>query len=239
MKDNLYETRIHGFAAEQVLFCIDTNSAHRLLSKYLGDARYNMSLGINYTFHWEMAEPDRSGLIERYHLKNLSGDLKVRLDSQSSKVAGNQRIVLAITLENVGDKPFRIGDREAAYSDYIYLRHLDGPFVQRMETATRCFGMTKWIELRPGDSHEYTVDLVVKPISDKMVKPHNMCEDAEIYLHDDPYTAYYIDKPGKFQAYAMFQTQPLHPERQKRLDFDNAWVGRAVSKPVTFEIKDR
>ena len=82
--DNLQSGRIHGFAAAQALFCIGTREAHQVLSKHLLAGQYRAGQAIDYAFHWEMAEPQRSRFIEQYLLKNVSEDLVVELQQRAS-----------------------------------------------------------------------------------------------------------------------------------------------------------
>jgi hypothetical protein len=238
MEDNLFERRIHGFAAAEALFCIDTESAHNVLKKYLYDPRYHSVLGANYTFHWDMSEPKRSEFIRRYHLKNLSKDLKVELESDVNRVNTGQEIELTLTLHNVSKEPFRILDHIAGYVENVYFRNVNGLFARRMQTATQCYNMSaKWLELKPADLRQHKIKLAVLRISDMKYKSRYVPENARIYLRD-PFFDFYINQPGKFDIYAMYEAQPLHPKRKKKLEFDNEWIGRAVSKSITIEITD-
>jgi hypothetical protein len=238
MEDNLFETRIHGFAAAEALFCIDTESAHNVLKKYLYDPRYRSGLGAKYTFHWDMSEPKRSEFIRQYHLKNLSKDLKVELESDVNRANTGQEIELTLNMHNVSKEPFRILDHIAGYGENIYLRNADGLFARRIQTATQCYKMAaKWLELKPAVQRRYKIKLAVLRVSDMKYKSSYVPENARIYLRD-PFFDFYINQPGKFEIYAMFEAQPLHPEHKKKLGFDNEWTGRAVSKSITIEITD-
>jgi hypothetical protein len=238
MEDNLFQTRIHGFAAAEALFCIDTESAHNVLKKYLYDPRYRSGLGAHYTFHWDMSEPKRSEFIRQYHLKNLSKDLKVELESDVNRVNTGQEFELTLTVQNVSKEPFHILEHIAGYGENIYLRNADGLFARRMQTATQCYKMSaKWLELKPADQREYKIKVAVLRVSDMKYKSRYVPENARIYLRA-PFFDFYINQPGKFEIYAMFEAQPLHPEQKKKLEFDNEWTGRAVSKSITIEITD-
>lgn len=242
MKDNLYETRIHGFAAAEALFCIDTESAHSVLEKYLYDRRYYTMLSVNYAFHWEMSEPKRSEFIREYHLKNFSKGLRAELESDVKRINTGEELELTLTLQNVSEETFRIKDQVAGYGENIYVCNAEGLFARRMETATQCFKMSvKWLELKPGEAREYKIKTAVLCVSDMKYKSRYVPKDAQIYLRDHPYFEYYINRPGKFEIYAMYEAQPLNPAYKKtlKLEFDNEWTGRAVSKPITIEITDR
>ncbi len=240
MEDNLYETRIHGFAAAEALFCIDTESARNILKKYLYDRRYYTMLSVNYTFHWEMSEPKRSEFIREYHLKNLSTDLMVELESDVKRINTGEELELTLTLRNVSEETFRIRDQMAGYGENIYVCNAEGLFARRMETAEKCFKMSaKWLAMKPGEVREYKIKPAVLRVSDMKYKLHYAPKDAQIYLRDHPYFNHYINRPGKFEIYAMFEAQPLNPAYKKTLGFDNEWTGRAVSKPITLEITDR
>jgi hypothetical protein len=71
--------RIHGYAAEQALFCIGTPEAMKTLDRQLLDDNYDILGAFGYTHHWRMAEPQRSRFIERYVLPNLANDLTVEV----------------------------------------------------------------------------------------------------------------------------------------------------------------
>jgi hypothetical protein len=239
MEDNLFETRIHGFAAAEALFCIGTESAHNVLKKYLYDLRYRRGLGAHYTFHWDMSELKRSEFIKQYHLKNLSKNLKVDLVSDVNRANTGQEVELTLTVHNVSKEPFRILDHIAGYGENIYLRNTDGLFARRMQTATQCYKMSaKWLELKPADLRRYKIKLVVLRVSDMKYKSRYVPENARIYLRDHPFFDFYINQPGKFEIYAMFEAHPLLPEQKKKLGFDNEWKGLAVSKSITIEITD-
>lgn len=236
MEDNLFETRIHGFAAAEALFCIDTESAHNVLKKYLYDPRYRSGLGADYTFHWDMLEPKRSEFIRQYHLKNLSKDLKLELVSDVKRVNTGQEVELTLTVHNVSKEPFRILDHIAGYGENIYFRNADGLFARRMRTATQCYKMSaKWLEMKPADQREYKIKLAVLRVSDMKYKSRYIPENARIYLRA-PFFDFYINQPGKFEIYAMFEAQPLQPEHKKKPGFDNKWKGLAVAKSITIEI---
>ncbi|NIP27177.1 MAG: hypothetical protein GWN67_22510 [Phycisphaerae bacterium] len=236
MEDNLFQTRIHGFAAAEALFCIDTEWAHNVLKKYLYDPRYRSGLGADYAFHWDMSEPKRSEFIRQYHLKNLSKELELELVSDVNRVNTEQEFELTLTVHNVSKEPFRILDHIAGYGENIYFRNTDGLFARRMRTATQCYKMSaKWLEMKPADQRRYKIKLAVLRVSDMKYKSRYVPENARIYLRA-PFFDFYINQPAKFEIYAMFEAQPLHPEQKKKLEFDNEWIGRAVSKSITIEI---
>ncbi|MGB2809637.1 MAG: hypothetical protein WBC22_17985, partial [Sedimentisphaerales bacterium] len=179
-------------------------------------------LGANYTFHWDMSEPKRSEFIRQYHLKNLSKNMKVELESDVNRVNTGQEIELTLTVNNVSKEPFRILDHIAGYCENIYLRNADGLFARRMQTATQCYKMSaKWLELKPGDQRQYKIKLAVLRVSDMKYKSRYVPENARIYLRDHPFFDFYINQPGKFEIYAMFEAQPAMRKKAKRNRYDS------------------
>lgn len=237
IKDNLYDTRIHGFAAAQALFCIDTPQAHAILKQYIFDDRYNTRLGIGYAFHWEMAEPQRSAFIEQYHINNRSETLQIDLAAKSETLNNVQTIMILATLKNISDEPCRIYNYPFAFGDHLYFRRQNGHFIQKMQTCTRCFATDEWLELKPGETKQYQTKIEVA-IADQSVESFcRYLKNGNLWLKEDHSNAFFIENPGAFQIYAMLENAPLSKERKKQLGFENAWVGRAVSKPVTIIIR--
>jgi hypothetical protein len=211
-------TRIHGYAAAQALFCIDRPEAHKVLSKYLLSSSYRAKLGINYTFHWEMDKSKRNSFIERYHLKNLSKDLSLKLNAETHPDKGGQRIDFTLTIRNTSDKPFRIIDRKAYLGELLYFRDESGHFARTFETVDYDMSMPTWLELAPEGYHKFSITVYVSGD-----------DELKYYTND---VAYDISKIGRFEIYAMLEAPPLTKAQRETLEFDNPWVGRAVSKPT-------
>ena len=232
IQDNLCDTRIHGFAAAQALFCIGTPRAHEVLNQYLSNDCHNTQLGINYTFHWEMPEPQRSALIEQYYLQNHSQTLKIELSTDSEIANDIQTIIITATLKNTSQEPYRIYDYPFAFGDHLYFRIQDGRFIQKLRTSTRCFGRDEWIELKPGQTKQYQIKMEVAIVDQLYKSLYRYLKNGNLWLKEDHSNAFFIGNPGTFQIYAMLENAPFSKERKEQLGFDNVWIGRAVSKSV-------
>jgi len=231
-------TRIHGFAAAQALFCIGTPEAHEVLSKYLLSGKYPVDGGINYAYHWEMSEPERSQFIEQYHLRNLSDDLRVTLERKEPQEPTTTEFVFVMTLKNTSNKPFRV--RKARHiGRHLVFRSEGGRYARNVETVTLYLVLPPeaWRELVPGATCEFEIPVTVSRIEQvKRRWPKKWLSDnAKLVAHTKD-VAYDIIKPGKFQVRALFAETPLTAAQVRVLGFDNAWSGRAVSEPVTVEI---
>lgn len=237
MQDHLLSTtRIHGFAAAQALFCIDTPEAHDVLQRYLFDDRYNTQLGINYTFYWEMSEPQRSAFIEQYYLKNCSKTLQIDLATGSETVNGIQTLTITATLLNTSQKSYRICDYPFAFGDYLYFRAQSGRFIHNLMTSTCCTGPEKWFELKPGETKQYQTKMQVAT-ADQLGSFRRYLKNGNLWLKEDHSNAFLIENPGQFQVYALFERSPLNKETIERLGFDDVWIGRAVSKPAIVTVE--
>ncbi len=235
MAENLYSTRIHGFAAAQALFCIGTSEAHEVLSKYLFSEQYFAGLGINYTFHWQMSESKRNDFIEKYHLKNISKDLAVKLDVKTHRDRKEQRFDFTATLCNTSNKPFRIEDKQVYLGDMLYFRSESGRFARNFKAVDYGLPMPKWIELAPGATHQYNVSVFARRIGQQNLPYYGESKNATLLLETFD-IVYDILKAGRFKVYAMIEARPPSKEQLESLGFDNLWSGRAVSTPITVDI---
>lgn len=238
LSDHAGSTRIHGFAAAQALFCIDTPEAHKILAKYLLTSRYNTLLAINYTSHWEMREPERSRFIKRYHLKNLSKDLTLELSAKTQWDNNGRRIDCTVLLRNISGTPFRIRDRQVYLAKMLHFQSEGGTFARSRETVVYKPPMLTWLELAPGASREYNIPVRIKEVHQLKRRYRWLSEDANL-VADTFDVMFDIKKTGRFKVYAMFEDQPLTEAQRGRLDFDKPWSGRAVSEPVTVEILEK
>ena len=237
MADNLYSTRIHGFAAAQALFCIGTPKAHQILSKYLLTGRYFARLGIDYTFHWEMEESKRNSFIELYHLKNVSNDLSVRLDAKTHD-KDQQRIDFTVTLHNASDKPLWLVDRQVYRGLMLHFRSERGRFSRTFETAIYEMPLPKWFELLPGKSQQYGIVVYIRRVDEKDYHHWALSKDT-ILLAETNDTAYDIVRAGRFKIYAMVEAQPPTKLQIEKAGHDNLWSGRAVSMPIMIDIREK
>lgn len=222
MASHVDSTRIHGYAAAQALFCIGTQRAREILSKYLLDSHYLASQGIDYAFHWQMNDSKRNSFIDQYHLKNLSDDLKLDLNADVQRDQDLQRISFTLTLQNNSDKPFRIVNNNFYLGRMLYFRSEKGHFFRAVETVDYDMPMPEWLQLAPGDSHVYEINVNVS-IKDKL-----KYESGDV--------AYEIDETGKFKVYGMLEAPPPTQKQIENLMFENVWSGRAVSKPIEVTI---
>ncbi len=238
MADNLYSTRIHGFAASQALFCIGTQEAHQILSKYLLTDRYFAGLGINYTFHWQMQEPRRRSFIEQYHLKSISKDLAVKLDAEEVNDANDQYINFIVVLHNLSDEPLRILDRQVYRGRMLYFFSDTGQFVRRYEPVEYKMLPPQFIELVPNSTHRYDIRVYIKRLGEQKLPYWGSAEDATIVLETND-MIYDIAQPGRFKVYAMVEAQPPTKAQIEKLGFENLWSGRVVSQAVDIKVRER
>lgn len=235
MAENIYSTRIHGYAAAQALFCIGTSEAHEILSEYLFSGQYFAGLGINYTFHWQMNESERNGFIEKYHLKNISEDLIVKLDVRTHRDRNEQRFDFTTTLCNTSNEPFRIEDKQVYLGDMLYFKSESGRFARNVKSVKYGMPMPKWIELATGTAHQYNISVYARQDSKHKLPYLGKYERSTLLLetHD---IIYEILKAGRYKIYAMIEARPLSKEQIENLGFENLWSGRAVSTPVMVDI---
>lgn len=210
--------RIHAYAAAQALFCIDTPEAHAIISKFLLTSSYPAQQGIFYTFYWEMREPERSSFIDRYHLKVLSQDLNVELSFISSRTEGAQEIVFTVKASNTSNKAIRISDLQVYQGLVLHFRDDSGSFRQGHQTVEYGMPMPKWLELAPGAIHQFDIIVTVE-----------FGEDMASHTND---VGYDLDKPGRFEVYALVEAGKPTAAQLDYLKFNNLWWGRAVSKPI-------
>lgn len=235
-------TRIHGFAAAQALFCTGTPEAHEILSKYLLSCKYPVESGINYTYHWEMPEPERSRFIEQYHLRNLSTDLQVTLERRAPTEPDATKHVFVVTLKNISSKPFRVRKERVYIGRHLVFRSEDGRYARSAETVMYMaldvvLPPAAWPELAPGSTCEFEIAVTASRIGQlKGRRWPKLSENAKLFAHTKD-MAYDIVSPSRFRVYALYAAQPLSKKQIQHLGFDNAWSGRAIAEPITVEIK--
>lgn len=209
--------RIHGYAASQALFHIGTPAAHQALAKYLLDPRYRASEGIDYAFHWNMAEPARSRFIDQYHLVNLAKDLALEVASRVP--AGEKdRLEFIVTVTNLADQPVQLVKDPVYLAGLLHFRTADGRFIRSQQTLVYKLGPPTWLTLAPGATHTYT-------ITARLITENGLALDAGDIRFD-------LGKPGKFTVVAMLEAPPRTPEQLAAAKIADAWSGRAVSKPI-------
>lgn len=235
MTENLYSTRIHGYAAAQTLFCISTPEAHKILSKYLLTSQHFAGLGINYTFHWQMSESKRNDFIEKYYLKNISEDLTVKLNVKTHKDKKELRLDFMVILCNTSNKPFRIEDKQVYLGDMLYFQSESGRFARSFKPVSYNMPMPKWIELSPGASHQYNVSVYARRVGQQKLPYWGKSKNATLLLETFD-MVYDILEGGRFRVFAMIEAQPPSKEQLGNLGFDNLWSGRAVSTPIIVDI---
>ena len=242
LEDDNYSGRIHGFAAAQALFCIGTPDAHKVLSKYLLTDKYNAQLGINYTFHWNMNPSKGDNFIEQYHLKNLSKNMAVKLETKENKDENVQKLDFKITLTNTSQDSYQIHDMEFNLANMLFLRSEGGHFIKRLSpfpVQPESFAgppRPKWVKLAPGDSHIFDIIVYIRPKGKEKLTYRSIDDSAKIILETDD-MSWGLEKPGKYIVYAMLEQQQLDEVYLKWVQADKPWLGRAISNPVTVDIK--
>lgn len=234
MSENINSTRTLGFAAAQALFCIGTSQAHEVLSKYLLNDQYHAGLSINYTYHWEMDKKKRNTFIEQYHLKNLSKNMEIKLVIKKNKDGNGQQLNLTITLKNISQESYKIRDKKVYLAKMIYLQSKNGQFMQWQQPVKYGMPMPKWIELAPGENQQYHFNIAIKPKGTQKLPYFEKNDSSTIFLETTDMICG-IEK-GEFKVYAMVEEQPLSKESLEFWKFDNTWIGRAVSEPITVKI---
>ncbi|MBM4039992.1 MAG: hypothetical protein FJ290_15925, partial [Planctomycetes bacterium] len=236
---HLRSTRIHGFAAAQALYCIATPQAQQVLSKHLLTGEYRAGMAIDYAFHWEMPEPQRSRFIEQYLLKNLSEDLVVELQQVVAPGEDKARLDLLLTLRNASERPLRVIDREVYLGNMLFLRAVGGPFARSGITIKYDYnrGPVKWIELGPGQTRQYPIGVRVKPAAEMRARDKAVSRDSTVVLETED-VRWDIGKPGRYEVVGMFEAAPLTAEQEKAVKLDHVWSGRAVSKPILVDVPD-
>ncbi|MHC4202830.1 MAG: hypothetical protein ACYSU0_22800 [Planctomycetota bacterium] len=231
-------TRIHGYAAAQALFDIDTPQAHSILSRHLLSPGYNARHGIRYIFGWDMDESKRDAFIERYHLRHLSKDMKLTLSATSQPGQHGQCVLFSVVARNISEKAFRIPDRKYYLGDLLFFRSMDGRFVRRERTIEIHLRPSKYLELAPGASHRYDVAVDVRHVDDigELRGWYEwLSKDASLVLTTGG-VAYDVGRPGHYEVRAMLEL-PEPTEAQARFaGFDDLWSGRAVSPPVKVNV---
>lgn len=234
--ENLESGRIHGFAAAQALCCIGTPKAHQVLSKHLLTGQYRAGLAVDYTFHWEMGEPQRSRFIEQYLLKNVSEDLVVELQQRASPEENAGRLDFVVKLRNASERPFRVLDHKFYLGKMLFFSRPDGRFARSAVIVKFHYHIPEeWVELRAGQTREYSITVDVRSAGGLGSIDRHVSKDSAVVL-ETPDMRWDIGKPGRYEVVAMFEAMPLTEMQRKQVQFDNAWSGRAVSKPIQVEI---
>ncbi|MFC1601242.1 hypothetical protein ACFL34_02725 [Candidatus Sumerlaeota bacterium] len=232
MESHVGNNRIHGYAAAQALFCIDTPETHQLLEKYVFAPSYRAGKAINYTAHWEMSPAQASALIKRYYLKNLAKDLTLKLEgppAPEGKV--NPLLEFTLTLRNTSDKAYRLRQKQVYLGTMLYFENASGRIFTPRETVRYDMPMSKWLVLEPGATHQYKIATRAVRVSGMKHRPYVAAPGDEIVLRTQD-IGWGVAQEGQFKVHALVEAQPLLAEARKRLGFDNCWVGRAVSQPV-------
>jgi len=232
IKDDNYKGRIHSYSAAQALFCIGTPQAQKVLDQYLLTPKYSSSQGIRYIFAYEMDRSKRKDFIEKYHLVNLSKDLEIKLNAEKN---GNQ-VNLAITLKNISGKPYHVLDKQIYLANMIFIQSPNGDFLQWLESIRYDVPMPNWTEFAPGESRNYNITIAIKPKGTQKSNYYKNDDNIKIFLETNDMICG-LETPGEFKFYAMVEQEPLSKESLDYWQFDNPWIGRAVSEPVTLKIK--
>ncbi|MBC8868226.1 MAG: hypothetical protein H8E44_02350 [Planctomycetes bacterium] len=246
--DNLQSGRIHGHAAAQALFCIGTQEAHQVLATHLLTGQYRAGQAIGYTFHWDMAEPQRSRFIEQCLLESVSEDLVVELRQQPSPPESKGQLDFIVTLRNTSQRPFHVIDRKFYLGKMLFFRTPNGQTIRSRLSVKYHYhrewgvdherGPDEWIELNPGQTHQYAITVHVKPAAEIRAFDRGVSEDSVVLLESRD-VRWYLGHPGRYEVIAMVEAAPLTDLQKQQVQFDNAWSGRAVSRPISIDIPER
>lgn len=239
LKEHLGTGDIFGFAAAQALFCIGTPEAHDVLVRYLFTDKYDVELGINYTFHWEMMQSARDSFIRRYHLRSSSNDIKIQLEAGYKIEEDKQKITFSVTLTNISKNELYLYIPGTYTGKLLLFYSEDGYFVRDMQTADHeCFiEPVSFTKLGSGKSIFLTTTAI--PCWSEMPGSSffpGLFKD-EAFIMDFKDVAHIIEKPGRFKVYAVFSVGKRFADVQEELlDLPPVWSGRVVSEPVEIEI---
>jgi hypothetical protein len=230
-------TYIHRFAAAQGLFCIGTKQAHQILAKHLLSQDYPSALSVGYTFHWNMAPPERDAFIERYHLRSTSKDLAIELKASSPKQADKQLIDFTLTLTNTSKGKLKIHVPRVYVADRLLFRSAKGRFVPKCRSVDYEMLPPLFLEMGPGASHA-----IAATGSLAWWKPKRwprLIPEPGMTVLDCKDVAHFVGKPGRFKVYAVYSFSKASAQVADKAGKPGepaTWYGQVVSKPVDIEI---
>jgi hypothetical protein len=238
--------RIHRFAAAQALLSIGTDEALKAMERDVLRPDYPVDLAVMYTGGWEMAEPGRSRLFERYLLRSV-GDkaLGVRAVPLWQEREARRVLAVTVTLTNRSEKPLALLLDPHAVGRRLFLRSPDGTVATAGLAPPSVPLPPRWVRLAPGASERFDVALELTQDPEKLRRfaPN---QPAAVLSEGGAGAEFGLSGFGRYRVYAMVAQPPVTDELLKTLrawakdvgDPKELWTGRAVSEPAQVEIRE-
>ena len=235
------------FAAAQALFNTGGVQARTALEQHLLRPSLQVELAVRYTSHWDMGEPQRSRFMETYLLRNLSDDLGVSVDARwappaaQNPPAASETLLVEVTLSN--RTAGNLGVYHPRGAANLYFRSPSGVYAPAVRGA-RGESRPNWARLAPNESTSFTATLTLQNDPQTIQRLAREEPDARAALSEGRTFAFALNEFGQYQLSAMFVQLPQGDSYREQLrltreiDDDEIWTGRAVSAPVTIEIRD-
>jgi hypothetical protein len=248
-------SRIHRFAAGQALLAADTPDALRALARDASRAEFPANLAVMYASHWEMSEPARSTLLERYVLKSAGdGGLGVAVAAAWQPRPGARTLAVTLTLTNRTGKPLALLLDADAAARGLFFRSPAGTIVAAAARPPGEPMPPRWIRLAAGASERVAVELTPTRDPAALARFAGTAPPPAIVLSEGGGgggggATYGLGGVGRYRLYAMIVQPPMTAEQVATLrqwangaaakdagDPSELWAGRAVSDPADVEI---
>jgi hypothetical protein len=237
-------SRIHRFAAGQALLTAGNAEGLKALERDTARVDYPADLAVLYTSHWEMPEPARSQLLERYLLRS-AGDvaLRVAVAAAWQERDGARVLTVTLTLTNRSEKPLAVLLDPTATARGLYFKSPDGTFVAAAPEMRCLPGPSRWVRLAAGAS-ERMEEIALTLTRDPETLGRFGATPTALALTDGGGAAFGLGGAGRHRLYAMIIQPPMTEAQVATLrqlykdvgDPAELWAGRAVSEPVQVEI---
>jgi hypothetical protein len=204
-----------------------------------------VDLAVMYASGWEMAEPGRSRLLERYVLRNV-GDKGLAVAAVPLWQDRDRGRVMAVTvtMTNRSDKPLALLLDAHGMGRRLYFQSPDGAFAAAALAPPSVPLPPRWVRLAPGATERFEVALSLTQDPEKLARfaPNR---PAAVLSEGGGGGEFGLGGFGRYRAYAMVAQAPVTGERLKTLrawakdvgDPKELWTGRAVSEPTQVEIQ--
>jgi hypothetical protein len=191
LERDLVTGRVDGYMAAQALFCIGTPEALKAVKA--------------------------TQFVKRYHLKNLSDDL--RLELAVSKREAGEAIELVLTEQNISSKPLRIMKTDLSYFEQFVVQSVaTGKFLgERRHPKCDC-AESEWVELASDEKWVTKVELPRDDLAQQLWYPSAAVKPG-----------------GQARIWVLLEDSALHARRHDTATA-KAWIGRAISNPVEITV---
>jgi hypothetical protein len=217
LERDLVTGRVDGYMAAQALFCIGTPEALKALDDNILTNRYSAQYGIRCTQNDGMDAVKATQFVKRYHLKNLSDDL--RLELAVSKREAGEAIELVLTEQNISSKPLRIMKTDLSYFEQFVVQSVaTGKFLgERRHPKCDC-AESEWVELASDEKWVTKVELPRDDLAQQLWYPSAAVKPG-----------------GQARIWVLLEDSALHARRHDTATA-KAWIGRAISNPVEITV---